>query len=501
MKTHIIQLEPYDDVTTVRDKMAWGKSARILLVWPESEPDIMNRRLDLILIKRRAQELGSQLALVARDLDVRYYADELNIPIFRDISRAQIARWLQRKKSGAWIPPESETLVRTDIRSLRPVSGRGIRQPFIVRLAAALAATLSMLALAGVLLPRASITLTPDISTQQLEFSALTGPNITNVNASGAIPARPLTIVVEGRKSVPTTGSVSIPAEPARGLVLFSNLTTEIVRIDLGSVVLTSGSPSVRYAVTQAGTLAGEPGATVLLPVQAVLPGENGNVPAGAIVAVEGLLGLQLVATNPEALTGGSSITLAAPTDLDRSLAAGELRESLRRAAGEELISMLDENDLLLTATPFLLATQQETYLPAGDTPSDLVEANLRLEFQILSIAWEDVEQLARMVLDSGLPPGYEPVGEAISIEFLSEPVPDSVGSAAWRISAERQVRSVPAAGPVLNSLLGSTPALAADRLTSANVLGARPEIALSPDWWPRLPLLPIQIDINVTAP
>ena len=32
MKTHILQLEPHDDVFSVRDKMGWGQAARVLLV-------------------------------------------------------------------------------------------------------------------------------------------------------------------------------------------------------------------------------------------------------------------------------------------------------------------------------------------------------------------------------------------------------------------------------------------------------------------------------------
>ena len=502
MKTHVIQLEPYDDVTTVRDKMAWGKSARILLVWPEAEPHILNRRLDLVLIQRRAQELGSQLALVTRDADVHFYANDLSMPVFRDITRAQSTRWLMRKRGmGLADDPAALPPIRVDVRAHRPRRKTDSYEHIVVRLLALLAGLLAVLAIAGVFIPRAQISLTPEVRTQTLTFEASTGPNIRTLNAAGAVPVRALTVVVEGRQSVPATGIARVPAESATGFVLFSNLTTETVRIDIGSIVLTGGSPAIRYVITQSGVLDAEPGATVLLPVQAVQAGESGNVPAGAVVAIEGLLGLQLTVTNPEAITGGSSLRLSAPTDLDRSLAARQLKDSLRMTAAEELLAQLNADDILLSETPFLLNTQQESYLPADNSPSDLVEATLRLEFQLLTIPWRDVERLAQVVLDAGLEPGFEPLGEMITVEFVTEPEVDAEGNASWTIRAERQVRSNPSIDRWLPSILGSTPENAARIIGEENVLGADPQVQLFPAWWPRLPLLPIQIETSIITP
>jgi hypothetical protein len=37
MKTQIIQLESHDDIISIRDKMGWSQTSRILLVWPEKK--------------------------------------------------------------------------------------------------------------------------------------------------------------------------------------------------------------------------------------------------------------------------------------------------------------------------------------------------------------------------------------------------------------------------------------------------------------------------------
>jgi len=64
MKTQVIQLDLHDDVTSVRDKMSWAKTPRILLVYPRRSHNL-GRLLDLRLLQRHASILGAQLAIGA----------------------------------------------------------------------------------------------------------------------------------------------------------------------------------------------------------------------------------------------------------------------------------------------------------------------------------------------------------------------------------------------------------------------------------------------------
>lgn len=58
MKTHIIQLERYDDVTSVADKIAGSRANRVLLVWPR-RGRVLARPLDLVLIQRACSQIGA----------------------------------------------------------------------------------------------------------------------------------------------------------------------------------------------------------------------------------------------------------------------------------------------------------------------------------------------------------------------------------------------------------------------------------------------------------
>ena len=73
MKTQVIQLDVHDDVTSIRDKMSWAKTSRILLVYPRRSR-ILKRTLDLRLLQRHALLLGAQLAIVAPSADIRQSA-------------------------------------------------------------------------------------------------------------------------------------------------------------------------------------------------------------------------------------------------------------------------------------------------------------------------------------------------------------------------------------------------------------------------------------------
>lgn len=482
--------------------MAWGKTPRLLLVWPDSDEPILARLLDLRLLKRRATELGAQLALVTRDPEVKTNARALGIPIFRNAREAQAAHWR--------ISYEKNPLER--IQSLRALhrpkfdpahthyaiqKKKYTQPPILLRIPAFLLAILAVAALAGLIFPSATITLTPATQPQTLTFTAHTGPTITTLNASGAIPARPIQVIVEGRATVETTGNLTLPDAPATGRVTFTNLTDVTVIVPAGTVVQTA--TLTRFATTQQVQVPAQTGGTVNATVTAAQPGLQSNVEAGAIQSIEGTLGLQLTVTNATALTGGTDQTVSAPTELDRRRAYRQLLDSLRETATEEIEAQLAPGDLLLNPTPFLLTTLTESYAPADTTPSDLVEATLRLEFQSLAISHADLQTLAQMVLDASLEPGYTPRPETLTYTLLTLPAPDAENEASWDIQATRTMVAILPGQSAADLALGKTPAEVQVQLAETLPLAAPPLIQLFPTWWPRLPFLLFQIQIVET--
>lgn len=480
--------------------MAWGKTTRLLLIWPETDEGFLNRRLDLLLLKRRAHELGSSLALVSRDAEIKSHARDLNLPVFRTVREAQNARWhTLREKSRLAIMRRLRALHGPKIiarpqRTLPSSAYMPRHSAQFLRFFVFSIAIFSVTALAAIIFPNATITLTPATQTQTLTFTAYTHPNLTTINASGAVPSQPITVIVEGRATVETTGSLTLPDAPATGRVTFTNLTDVTVIVPEGTIVQTTDL--IRFATTQQVQVPAQAGGTVSAPIKAVQPGLTGNVEAETIQSIEGTLGLQLTVTNPSPTMGGTEQTVSAPTALDRRRAYRQLLDSLRETASTEILAQLAPGDLLLNTSPFLVRTLEETYLPAETVPSDLVEATLRLEFQSPVIRYTDLQALAQTVLDSSLPLGFDPLPDTLTFE-MTVPQADSENHATWEMKTERQIVAILPTQDAVNLALGQSPALATSALTENLPLASSPTIELTPSWWPRLPFLPFQIEVQ----
>src|SRR5512146_3196798 len=114
MTTQIITLESHDDLISVRDRMSWAKTPRILLVWPKYEK-VTLRQVDLKVLQRHAAALGAQLGLVTRRRQVRVEAESLHIPVFESTGPAQKLAWPKprRRRRLIWHAP------RKDLREQR----------------------------------------------------------------------------------------------------------------------------------------------------------------------------------------------------------------------------------------------------------------------------------------------------------------------------------------------------------------------------------------------
>jgi hypothetical protein len=158
VKTKIITLESHDDLISVRDRMSWAKTPRILLVWPKYEK-VTLRLVDLKVLQRHASALGAQLGLVTRARRVRADAEELHIPVFESTGQAQRVSWPKlRRRRIAWHAPARNLRLK---RSQLPASEEAWRAHPAVRVSAFVLGVSAVLTLVALFIPRAHITLTP----------------------------------------------------------------------------------------------------------------------------------------------------------------------------------------------------------------------------------------------------------------------------------------------------------------------------------------------------
>jgi len=294
MKTQLIPLESHDDLISVRDRMSWAKTPRILLVWPKSER-IALRPLDLKVLQRHAAALGAQLGLVTRHRNIRREAQARGIPVFNSTGQAQRNPWPERDLQVKRVRRRPHQDLREKRKQVRAEEDAWRRHP-VTRMGFFGLGVLAVLTMASLFIPHAQVILTPETDVQRVTLPVQADPGVSSVFITGRIPARELNVVIEGSLEAPASGRLSVPVSKAEGLVTFRNLTEEPVSIPAGTVLTSIGLPGVRFLTVGNAELEGGLDATIDLPVEAESPGGVGNVEPEAIRAIEGNLGLLVTA-------------------------------------------------------------------------------------------------------------------------------------------------------------------------------------------------------------
>jgi len=505
MKTQIIQLEPHDDTISTRDKMGWGQTGRVVLIWPD-RGRLLTRRLDLVLLQRHAYSLGAQMALVTTDPEVKDNAIELKIPVFQDLRQAQNMRWRVTRRRR--LRPQ-RLAPRPDLSALRAeahLPNPAWRDKPLTRLGFFSLGVLSFLAIVAMLLPGAKITLIPKTQLQEISLTVSASPANQVINLTGQIPAHYTNIIVEGRDNITSTGSIMVPEDFSSGYVRFTNLTENEVPIPTRTILATLnryGQEVIRYQTTSEGRIPAGIGKSTSLPVQALLPGSIGNLPADSLVAIEGSLGLQMSATNQLPTSGGSDRLAPSPTRENYQQLYNNLIKTLQKPALKELQASLTPGDIPITSTLVLSNTLKKVYDPPQDqddktVPATLLNLTLRLEFRVMIVAGQDLQSLAIRILDANLPAGFQALPESLLVENLTPPKPGNQGTINWQIHAQRMLKATLDETKAVGIAVGLPFKQVGQALYSALPLGSPPAIILTPAWWPRMPLLPFRISIEI---
>lgn len=498
MRTQILHLESFDDRHSISDKIEWGQAERAILIWPlRGHP--LDNKLDLKLIYRRCQTAGMKLALVCRDPEVKEYAQGLNIPVFRSLRKAQQVAWEYSLPDVETIPEKPERKYTRDELKKQIDS---IRQPNWMdlppaRITAVILTLTALLTLVAFMVPSAQIAYFPKLETQTLGITLQASPQINSFNLSGAVPVEVVPVSVEGRSEIESSGSIGVSNQAATGLIEFTNVTNQPVTIPTGTVVRTADAAStIRFVTVTDGSVEGQAGATVRIPIEAVNPGINSNLPAEVLVIIEGGLSLNLTATNPEPTSGGSEQVSPAPSFEDYDTLHRELIDSLWRNALEELENTLNPKDIILYDYAHNVTIGEEIYTPAEPQPSETLSLLLRVEFDVLVIRWETIQAMGNAILDATLPAGYASQPDTLEVSGVTEPAQQEDGTTVWEVIFFRQTFTTRDIPQVLNQLPGKAPQQASQIMEEALSLSEPPDIEISPSWWPWMPWLKTRISI-----
>jgi hypothetical protein len=241
-------------------------------------------------------------------------------------------------RDDAWAPGEdAESSAR-----------RGRSRTPLVAAVALLGLALIVLAVgAYLLLPSATIALTPKRDTISVDLTVSADPNATAVDAATAtIPATRIDVPAQVTQTFTTTG-VHVEQTTATGSVTFTNYDpTASNTIPRGAIVSTEGGIRFRTLATIVVPAASftPPSTTVpstkSVSIEAVKPGTEGNVPANAIdVVPPGENPVFLQVANPNPTTGGTHTETPEVSKAEVDKAVAQLQAQLDAAFRDAVTS------------------------------------------------------------------------------------------------------------------------------------------------------------------
>jgi len=493
LKTQIITLESHDDLISVRDKLSWAKTPRILIVWPKYEK-VTLRVLDLKVLQRHADSLGAQLGLVTRRAKVRRDAESLGIPVFISTTVAQRNLWPDSAPRGRRVPKAP----RRDLRKVRD----GVyekeapwRTSLLGRVLIFTAGVIAVLAMTSLFIPHAVLTLYPETKIQSVVIPVAASESNESVSVTGQIPARTMSTTVNARQSLAITSQISVPKSKSKGVARFTNLSQAEVDLPAGTVVATESS--IRFATLNDTRLPTGIDQFVDVPIEALEAGAQENVPADTITIVEGPLGLSISVTNPNATKGGANSQMIGANDEDRAKLRKVVLDNLRRDAETKLRAQIAPTDLLLMDTFEVTKIIEEKFTPPAGQPGKLLNLNMQVEFSSRYVSDDDLKELSLSTLNASVGNGFAAQASPV-YNIVADPSTDNSGISHFDLEVTRTLLRQLDSMQVFSIVRGQKPELISDELVSKLSLRQAPDISITPSWWRWLPLIPLNISVEI---
>ncbi len=510
-KPEYLQLEPGDDAAAVRDRLAFLRGRRVLIIWPE-HGTALQRKLDLVLVQREAARLAIRFALVSHDPTIVQHARELGISVFETIGESERRRWKRGRArlfaARAFKPdqePSADELmsIASRVRSSERGRSRPLVQIFALLLIAAIIVGTMYL-----LLPNALIVLVP--AQTRLEVLALItadpSPTVTGVDVDNAIvPAVIVQAPLEDSATTQTTGTSTTESERAVGTVIFINQTTDPIEVPSGTIVSTSAGTPIMFQTTSGVLLAGGVGLQAEAPVEA-LPewaGAVGNVDTSLINTVIGDLAQRVTVRNISPTSGGVDRTLRSVTAADQERLLFTLRQQMQSRACEEMTARMAATQIVLCDTVRIVEERADLTRFSAQVGeiADELSLSMRIVTEAVAIDQLNGQQVAYARLAAQIPRGrvlqpetlrYEP---AVVLE-----IDDATGRVLFEVAASAVV-SAQIDVRLLTTRLAGRPLEDAVLYLSRELdlqPDIPPQIALFPTWLPHLPLLPLRINVKL---
>lgn len=496
MKTQMVQIEPYDSLESLVEKVEQADTARVLLL-DHSDSDIARNEVKLTRLIRLCLSAGKQVGLVTKDPAATTLWFEKDLSVFSDVITAQQQTW--RTLSPSILKDyhlDQDRPAEGGLKLEKPAPHRQLGQGWRVIIFSL--AILAVVSLVVILIPSTTIDIYLPRQEEELTFGVQASESYTHVSLAGQIPgtvfSEPVAIVRSG--NVSNEGKVAV--EKAKGQVQFKNLTERAVTIPAGTVVSTGGENPVAFKTDTAAELAGSVGATILVDTTAIQPGLEANIDAGTIRRVEDALGVNVLVNNPAAMSGGTEADKKIPTNEDRKRIRDQVTQDVMKNVTETIQSKIGLNQWIVPGSYQLGEDIIENYYPNTGMPSDTITIEMNGTAHVLVVNKADLESYINSVLDADPSREYQTLPGSLQVTRVEGNDQSTSGTYRFTVVATRTKIPRPNTSNEAYRIAWKQPEEANSilekdmRLTQASVIRNRPS------WWPWIAALPMQIHIEV---
>jgi len=479
----VIDLDARASILDASERLAAAPAdAPVVFVVPAGAPFASNA---VFLDVARTLAGQRRISLVSSDPRARSIAASVHVPAYASLGSLEREELDPTEKLGA---PRRAALASVAAR--RPAPSLGSPARAIAIAASVLGAVLLLLV---VVLPSAAVSVTPSsIPMPGATFTIRAGPG-------GEVPAQPLSATITTKVTGTATGSRTEDIK-ATGSVHFTNQTTDDLTIPKGTVVqTTTGADRVQFATTETKTLPRSvivfvtviPG-TADVAVEAVAGGVAGNVAANRIVISNNA---RYQVTNPAPTTGGDTkkIPVVLAEDYTVATVKGNVDRALADEANNQKLrwkSQLAGDAVVWVGTPSL--TSQGGLADVVGKEVATFDVPVTATVQGFAVAGDQPTKAALERYRTMASPGNVLDERTAQFNAVATVADNGVS---WKITASGTQSPQLDSVRIRGALAGRTPAEVRELLTAQGLRVT--DLRISPDWWPRMPLLDARIAVN----
>lgn len=499
MNDQVITLDKNDTILQVHSKIEWSDGRRIVLIVPRGA-HALDAEHELKLLRRWADEYDVQVALVSTAYNVNELGRTTGLPVFSSVEKAQDSTWNWQRNAAEPLVTRATPLDPDEPKPYKPILDRLGLAGWKLFLTITLfgVAVVVLVAIASILVPSATITIVPDSITISDSAEVILDPTVTTIDQINAIvPAENERIEISGTVTVNTTRKATAPADHAQGEVTFNNLQGTEATIPLGTVVATTSGETQRYSTTITATLPSGFNGRVNVPVRALKPGPDGNVPELQVNFIEGPLSAQARVINLRALGGGTIKDVNIVSFDDRTTARQQMTTELKQKALHVLQQWATDHDVYVVPASVESIILGESWDHLVDDPSDTLTLKTDAVASGITANFSDFEDFAQRRLLSKMPQGYQMLPGTLRVE--ADPNARAEGN-----SVILKVRAALLATPIIDQskLLNDLQDLPLDQaraiIASRVKLAEPPKIEITPSWWSRMPFFRFRTNLFV---